>query len=112
MKSRLVVLACLFAPSQFVLCEEWRLSTEDTTVVVTVRDGKPVVTQVGTANPKSNWLLAPVAENLLPSVTQNDSVAQTNWKYEDGKFDASSGQLVLRFSSASPALELQSIWRC
>jgi hypothetical protein len=109
MKSRLFLLVCLILCCQLALSEEWRLSTDDTTVVVSIQEGKPVLTEVGTPKSKANWLLAPSVEKMLPAVTQNNSETKTDWKYEDGKFD--SGQLVLRFSNASPALELQSIWR-
>jgi hypothetical protein len=89
----------------------WRLSTDDTAITVTVAQGVPVVTQLGTVNPASTWLVAPVPEVFLPSVTQNGSSLPTKWKYEGGAFDPKSGQLVLRFSNAAPALALESIWR-
>ena len=89
----------------------WRLSTDDTAITVTVAQGVPVVTQLGTVNPASSWLVAPVPEVFLPSITQNGSSLPTKWKYEGGAFDPKSGQLVLRFSNAAPALALESIWR-
>ena len=57
------------------------------------------------------WLLAPAPEVLLPSIIQQGSPLTTKWQYEGGAFDPESGQLVLRFSNAAPALELLSIWR-
>jgi hypothetical protein len=115
MKTLLLTIACLI--SCWIPAwgsdnnQSWRLSTDDTLVVVGVRDGMPVVTQVSSTKRDSNWLLSPVPEVLLSSVTQQGTSSPTKWQYEGGAFDSSSGQLVLRFSNSSPALELQSIWR-
>ena len=89
----------------------WRLSTEDTTMVVAVQHGMPVVTELRSTKSNSNWLLEPAPEVLPSSVTQQGSVLATKWQYEGGTLDPTSGQLVLRFSNSAPALELQSIWR-
>jgi alpha-galactosidase len=116
MKCLLLVTAFLTSCCNLALCssndESWRLSTDDTTVVVEVQRGEPVVTLVGSARKDgSNWLLAPAPEVLLPSVTQQGSSLPTKWQFQGGTLDSKSGQLVLRFTNASPALELQSIWR-
>src|SRR6202453_92990 len=89
----------------------WRLSTDDTTMVVAVQQGIPAVTQLGSAKSGSNWLLAPAPEVLPSSISQQNAAVATRWQYEGGALDPQSGQLVLRFSNAAPALELQSIWR-
>ena len=89
----------------------WRLSSADTAITVAVKEGVPVVTQLGSVEPAFNWMLAPVPETLLSSVAQNGTSLPTKWKYEGGALDPKSGQLVLRFSNAAPALELESIWR-
>jgi hypothetical protein len=89
----------------------WRLSTDDTAIVVTVQHGIPVVTWLGSTNAGSNWVLAPSPEVLLPSVTQQGSSLTTTWQYDGGAFDPQTGQLVLRFSNATPSLELESIWQ-
>jgi len=89
----------------------WRLETDDTILQVSIVADAPVITNLGSAKSKSNWLLAPVPEVLLPSVTQNGSSLPTKWRYEGGLFDSASGKLTLQFSNAVPALELQSIWQ-
>jgi hypothetical protein len=115
MKSCLVVLTVLTSCWNLAwgadTAKSWRLATDDTVVAVTVQYGTPVVTQVGTVKDNSNWLLAPVPEVLLPSVTQKDSSVPTTWQYQGGDFDQQSGEMVLRFTNSAPALELKSIWR-
>jgi Melibiase/Glycosyl hydrolase family 36 C-terminal domain len=115
MKYSLIALLCLTSCINPAWCSDseksWRLSTDDTTVTITVAQGVPVITQLGSAKAASNWLLAPVPEFLLPTVTQQGSSTATKWQFEGGVFDPQSGELVLRFSNSAPALELQSIWR-
>src|SRR3954466_7670078 len=82
----------------------WKLSTADTAITVAVKEGVPVLTQLGSVEPAFNWMLAPAPETLLPSVTQNGSSLSTKWKYESGALDPKSGQLTLRFSNIAPAL--------
>ena len=89
----------------------WRLSTDDTVVEVAVEQGLPVVTHLGSAKSNSNWLLSPAREDLPTSVTQLGTEFPVKWKFEGGSRDSASGQLVLRFSSSAPALELRSIWQ-
>jgi hypothetical protein len=91
--------------------ESWRLTTDDTVVVVKVQDAMPVITQVGLAKTDSNWLLRPVPEILLPSVEQNGKAPPTAWQFQGGSFDSQAGELVLKFSNAAPAMEMKSIWR-
>ena len=115
MKHLLTVIACLIGAQSLAWSAEdvmsWRLSTDDTAMVVAVQQGLPVVTQLGSTKSNSNWLLAPAPETLLPSVTQQGVQVATKWQYEEGTLDPKSGQLVLRFSNSAPALELQSIWQ-
>jgi hypothetical protein len=104
----------------------WRLSTDDTAIVVEVQEGIPAVTWLGSANHSSgsqsskdtsstsdtsNWLLAPALEPLLPAVVQQGSSLPTKWQYEGGAFDPQSGQLILRFSNFAPRLELHCVWQ-
>jgi Melibiase/Glycosyl hydrolase family 36 C-terminal domain len=89
----------------------WHLSTDDTTLVVAVEQGVPVVTHLGSVKDNFNWLLAPVPESLPPAITQQGASLATAWKYEGAAFDTRTGRLVLRFSNSVPALELQSIWQ-
>jgi hypothetical protein len=115
MRWLLFVVGCLVGFCNLSWCGEsdksWRLSTDDTTLTVTVDHGMPMVTQLGIAKDASNWLLAPVPEILLPSITRQGSLLPMKWNYEGGALDAKTGQLTLRFSNSDPALELQSIWR-
>ena len=91
-----VILAC-FRCSALCLAdgESWRLSTDDTVVVVKVQEATPVITQVGLARTDSNWLLGPAPEMLLPSVQQNGKATPTAWRFQGGSFDMKAGELVL-----------------
>src|ERR1700722_199337 len=115
MKYLLIVVACIACCSNRIWCadngESWRLSTDDTTLTVTVKQGVPTMTQLGSTKGASEWLLGPTPEALLASVTQQGSSLVTKWHYEGGAFDPQSGKLILRFSNSVPAMELQSIWR-
>jgi hypothetical protein len=91
--------------------DSWRLSTDDTTMIIAVQKGIPVITQLGSSRTQSNWLAAPMSEKLLSSITQGGSAAVAKWKYVGGFYDEASGKLVLTFVNSVPALELQSIWR-
>jgi alpha-galactosidase len=115
MKSLLATTLCL----GFVPCfawgadaaTSWHLTTDDTAMVVAVQQGVPVVTELGSAKEKSNWLLGPAPEELPSSITQKGTATPVKWRFEGGQQDQKSGQLILRFSSATPALKLQSIWQ-
>jgi hypothetical protein len=89
----------------------WHLQTDDTTLTLEARQGKVVLTQLGSAGHNENWLVAPVFEILLKSVTQQGAETPTDWQYERATQDEASGELVLRYSNGSPAMELRSIWR-
>src|SRR5271170_4210107 len=115
MKRLVIVITCIVNCCNLAWCfdvdKSWNLSTDDTVLTVTVQQGTPVITQLGSVKGQSEWLLAPVSEMLLPSVTQQGSSLATRWQYEGGAFNPESGQLVLRFSNSAPAMELRSIWR-
>ena len=115
MKHLLTVMLCVMGAQSFAWGADnpmsWRLSTDDTAMVVAIQEGLPVVTQLSSTRSNANWLFAPATEVLLPSVTEEGIAKATQWKYEGGALDPASGQLVLRFSNAAPALELQSIWQ-
>src|ERR1700761_5622578 len=115
MKLLLAVIAFLIGTQSFAWgyqsATSWRLSTDDTVMVVALQQGIPAVTQLSSARTGSNWLLAPAPEVLPSSVTQQGTPVVTNWHYDGASQDPESGQLELRFSNAAPALQLQSIWR-
>lgn len=91
--------------------DSWRLSTDDTVLVVSVKSGAPVVTYLGSRQSKANRIAAPLPEKLLSAVLLQGSSVTTDWKYADSAYDEPSGKLTLRFLNSSPALELQSIWQ-
>jgi len=96
MKVLWVVMVCVAISSNLVWCsnsaKSWRLSTDDTVVVVAEVNGTAVLTQLGAAKDNSNWLPAPVPELLLPSVTQGGSPLPTNWQYQGGDLDLGGGE--------------------
>ena len=82
----------------------WRLSTDDTTMVVAVQQGMPAVTELRSTKSDSNWLLAPAPEVLPSSVTQQDAAVATKWQYEGGALDPAewpTGVALLQPSSRS-----------
>lgn len=115
MKRLVIAITCIVTCCNLAWSSEgdksWNLSTDDTALTVAVQQGMPVVTQLSSVKGGAEWLLAPAPEVLLPSVIQQGSPLTTKWQYEGGAFNPESGQLVLRFSNAAPALELLSIWR-
>ena len=115
MKFLLVAVVCMVSAWDVAWCSDkdnsWKLTTDDTAIVVSVRQGVPVVTQLSSVRGNSNWLQEPAPEILLSSVEQQGSPSATKWQYQGGTFNSQSGQLVLRFSNSSPAMELQSIWQ-
>src|ERR1700721_4496508 len=115
MKHLLTAMLCVMGAQSFAWAADnpmsWRLNTDDTAMGGAIQQGLPVVTELNSTKGGANWLLAPVPEVLLPTITQQGVSTPTNWKYEGGALDPASGQLVLRFSNAAPAMELQSIWR-
>lgn len=115
MKYWLPVLVCLIKAHSCIWgadnATSWQLKTDDTVMDVAVQQGIPAVTRLASAKENSNWLSAPALETLLPTVTQQGSPIATKWQYQGGALDSNTGELVLRFSNAEPALELQSIWR-
>lgn len=89
----------------------WSLNTDDTTVVVAIQDGMPTIVKLSSRRDAQNWLLAPARETLPSSITQHGNTKEVQWQYVGGDFDAKSGQLMLRFSDQTLALNLQSIWQ-
>jgi hypothetical protein len=115
MKPLLIVTLCLMGAQGIAWgaddARSWRLSTDDTAMVVAIQQDVPVVNELSSTKGGVHWLAAPTPEVLLPTITQQGASTATHWKYEGGALDPTSGQLVLRFSNASPSMELQSIWR-
>jgi hypothetical protein len=80
--------------------ETWHLRTDDTALTLEARQGKVLLTELGSASHDENWLEAPVSETLLPSVAQQGVATATSWRYEGATKDVASGELVLSFSNA------------
>lgn len=97
------VLASQTAPS-------WTLSTDDTAIQLAVRDHRPVVTALRAKLTAGNWLAAPARERFIESVEVDGTPAHTNWKYQSADLQGAE-QLTLRFTSDSPRLTLESVWR-
>jgi hypothetical protein len=89
----------------------WRLSTDDTTMVVALQEGIPAISQLSSTKTGASWLLAPAPEILPSSVILQGAPVAIKWQYDGGALDPQTGQLVLRFSDSARALQLQSIWR-
>ncbi len=93
---------------------QWTLATDDTEAVISVSDNK--IFLAGLKNPaqKWNWTPAP-SEVPLPgkeSVAVGGTAYTPNWTFRDATEDKSNGHaIILRFTSATPSLELKSVWR-
>ena len=115
MRHLLTVIFCIIIAQSFAWGADdtlsWRLSTDDTVMVVAMQQGLPVVTRLGSTKNDSNWLLAAAREDFPSSVTQQGNDLPMRWQYEGGQLEPKTGQLVLRFANSSPALKLQSIWQ-
>jgi len=92
----------------------WRLKTDDTCLTVAIVNNRPAI--CGLTNPAQGWNWIPghadlpllerviVGENQIPKIP--------DWTYRDAVVDESDGRkLTLRFTSTTPKLELNSIWR-
>ena len=93
---------------------QWTLATADTEVIVSVANNKIVINSL--KNPAQNWNWVPVPSEIpLPgknSITSGRTDFSPNWTYCDATEDKSDGYSVtLWFTSATPKLELKSVWR-
>jgi hypothetical protein len=105
MKHLAIVILLLVGTHNFAWAFEnatsWRLSTDDTTMVMALQHGTPVITELSSAKTGPNWLLAPVPEILPSPVILQGAPVAINWQYDGGALDRQSGQLVLRFSNSA-----------
>lgn len=92
---------------------QWTLSTDDTEVVVSVSNNKISISRL--RNPAQNWNWAPVPSEIpLPgknSIKAGTTDYSPNWTYRGATKDKAGHTLTLRFTSATPNLELKSVWR-
>lgn len=91
--------------------KSWRLATDDTEIILTVRDGFPVVDSLRSTATHRNWLSSPVKESLMKSVQADGATTELSWKYQGAGLDAKGEQLTLHYANASPKLSLDSVWR-
>jgi alpha-galactosidase len=89
----------------------WKLVTADTQVVLSVEGGWPVLKSLSSVKVGRNWILAPRKEELMKEIGVNGAAVRANWQFAGADFDAKAGQLILRYTNASPVLELRSIWK-
>ena len=93
---------------------QWKLSTDDTEVILSVSDNRIFLASL--KNPAQNWNWAPVpCEVPLPD--KNSIVTGRNRRFpaldllrRDGR-QIGWVRVTLRFTSTTPNLELKSVWR-
>jgi len=89
----------------------WRLATEDTEIVLSVKGGWPVLEALRSAATRRNWLMFPIKESLMKAVEVDGVSKDLEWKFERADLDAKGEQLNLHYSNSSPKLSLDSVWR-
>ena len=94
--------------------QQWSLSTDDTTIILSVVDNVILVKSL--KNPVQNWEWVPtLSEVPLPgkgSITVGKEKMSPDWTFREATVDNTHGsQLSLRFTSANPKLELHSVWQ-
>lgn len=89
----------------------WTLSTDDTELTLAMADNAIVVTGLRNPAQKWNWLPAP-SMVPMPGIVAGKEAPALQWEFREATEDKTTGyQVTLRFTCASPALELKSIWR-
>src|SRR5580700_3689811 len=106
----LVICLIAFASGTWA-ADSWPLSTDDTTAVVAVENGRPVLKRLGVLGGRANWLPLGAPEILPPAVGWQGRSTPTNWRFQGGSLDGSGEKVTLRFANADPPLDLQSIWQ-
>ena len=86
----------------------WTLKTDDTHLELTVRDDKPFIAVL--KNPAQGWNWTPDAAPVpMPTLAGKTNL---RWEFRGATETRTNGyELMLRFTSADPALELTSVWR-
>ncbi|OHB78625.1 MAG: hypothetical protein A2V98_06650, partial [Planctomycetes bacterium RBG_16_64_12] len=90
---------------------EWELATEDTRIIVTVADNRPVVGCLDAGKDAANWSRSAMAVPLMAKVWTDSHEVATAWAFQQGVMDPASGRLTLVFANEEPRLLLRSIWR-
>jgi Alpha-galactosidase len=89
----------------------WYLNTADTNLVLSVSGNMPTITMLKNPGRNFNWTASPTRIPLMSRVNVGANQYNTDWVFQDAAVDTSSGyKVTLRFTNASPSLELKSVW--
>src|ERR1039458_2968536 len=89
----------------------WKLATDDTEVVISVKGGWPVLEVLRSTAARRNWLRSPLKEPLLQTVEVDGVRKDLDWKFDRAEITPDGRQLVLHYRNATPRLSLDSVWR-
>lgn len=99
--------ACGFAADAPAAGNAWTLKTDDTHLVLAVRENRIFIESLKSPTQNWNWTPAP-SPVALPGVNGK----KVEWTFRDAAETRTNGhEVTLRFTCAEPALELQSLWR-
>ena len=89
----------------------WKLATDDTEIVLSVKSGWPVLEALRSTGTSRNWLSSPLKESLMSKVEVDGMPKDLDWKFEGAALDAKGEQVTFHYGNASPKLSLDSVWR-
>ncbi len=91
----------------------WTLKTDDTHLVLAVRENKLFIEELKNPAQGWNWTPKPSEVPLVGQVLLDKTPRPVTWSFREATtVSATNGTtLTLRFTSADPALELKSFWR-
>jgi hypothetical protein len=89
----------------------WVLTTDDTCLELTVRDGHPFIAALRNPTQAWNWVPAPFPVPM-PGLHAEKGDKALTWEFRDATGKKTDGyQVTLRFVCADPALEMKSSWQ-
>jgi len=89
----------------------WKLATDDTEVVISVKGGWPVLEVLRSTAVRRNWLKSPLKEPLLQTVEVDGVRKDLDWKFDHAEINRDGRQLVFHYRNESPRLILDSRWQ-
>ena len=94
--------------------DSWQIHTQDTRLQFALRDGKPVISSLGTVtpgidSPLRNWVFECQEMRLPKTVEVNHRKQKVNWKYAGAL--SKDGRVNFTYRSEEPPLELVSTWQ-
>ena len=89
----------------------WKLATDDTEIVISVKGGWPVLEALRSTTVRRNWLNSPLKESLIRTVEVGGVRNEVDWKFARAEINPDGRQLSLHYGSVSPKLSLESVWR-